>query len=284
MDNKGLLLPGPLVSNQWLYVHLDNPNLIVLDGSMNAPVGSSASSGADDLKIPKTRYFDLDGRFSLPESDLPHMMPSEHQFNLEARKLGISNGSVIVVYDSMGIYSSPRIWWMFKAMGHQNVAVLDGGLPKWKEQYPCESAGLVEEYPEGDFSGKLDTSYFHSASEVLGKIQDTKSCLLDARSAGRFQGIEPEPRAGLRGGHIPNALNLPFSSIVRDHQMVPTLELQSIFNDLDLKGKSIIFSCGSGLTACILTLGASILGYSELSVYDGSWTEWGRPSGWPLEK
>ncbi len=282
MGKLGLILPAPLVSCEWLNDHIEHPKLIVLDASINAPKGISKTAEDSGQRILNSRYFDLDGRFSLRGSDLPHMMPDEEQFNLEARKLGISKDSVIVVYDNAGIYSSPRIWWMFKAMGHHQIAVLDGGLPLWKEKYPTELLDGKENFLNGDFTGKLDTSYFRSSAEVLKRIIEPTSILIDARSAGRFMGIEQEPRKGLRGGHIPNSLNLPFTQIVKDHQIIPIEELRDVFGEFDLVRSSITFSCGSGLTACILALGAELVGLRQLSVYDGSWSEWGRPSDLPV--
>ncbi len=270
-----------LVTTEWLHEHLGSSDLIVLDASI-AAVGKKADPTQDRFQIAGSRFFDLDGDFSLPDSNLPHMMPTEAHFNAAAQKLGINQDSAIVVYDNLGIYSSPRIWWMFRAMGHENIAVLDGGLPAWQNKYPVEPQKVNRDYPLGNFIGKLNSSFFHSANEVLSSIENPKSLVIDARSSGRFYAKEPEPRAGLRGGHILKSKNLPFPSILADGHLLPIEALQDKFDEITHNAEELIFSCGSGLTACILALGAHRVGYNRLSVYDGSWAEWGMPGDFPV--
>jgi thiosulfate/3-mercaptopyruvate sulfurtransferase len=270
-----------LITAEWLHEHLGSPDLIVLDASI-AAFGEKVDSNQERFEIAGARFFDLDGDFSLLDTKLPHMMPTEAHFNAAAQKLGINQESAIVVYDNLGIYSSPRIWWMFRAMCHENIAVLDGGLPAWQEKYAVEPQEKRSDYPLGNFNGKLISSFFNSANEVLSEIENPKSVLIDARASGRFYATEPEPRAGLRGGHIPNSKNLPFPSIIADGQLLATEALQGKFDKIMQGADELIFSCGSGLTACILALGAHRAGYDNLSVYDGSWAEWGMPGDLPV--
>lgn len=272
--------PKQLVSVGWLAEHLDDTDLVILDASLPKPKSNPANNPLSSLQIPKTRFFDINGSFSDTSSDLPHMMPTPAHFQEHAQKLGVNQNSRIVVYDNIGVYSSPRARWMFKSMGHEHVAVLDGGLPEWVKEFPTESK-QENEYPAGNFTAKFNSNYFKKATEVLAAISDDTTTIVDARSAGRFQGTEPEPRAGLRGGHIPNSKNVPFPEMIDGNQMKSNEELKSVFEN-KVQSEQIIFSCGSGLTACIIALGAEIAGYGNLSVYDGSWSEWGIPSDLPV--
>jgi thiosulfate/3-mercaptopyruvate sulfurtransferase len=280
-------ITSSLVSVQWLAEHLNDDNLVILDASMK-PVfaGTRDSSLETPACIKGARRFDFDNDIRDKNTDLPHMMPSPEFFTQEMQKLGLHQDSAIVVYDRMGVFSSPRAWWMFRAMGHAQVAVLDGGLPAWeKAGYPLEKKE-PEKFTRqrGDFVTRSHPELFTNSDQVLEAIFDPRYAVIDARSEGRFKGIDPEPRAGLRGGHIPNSINLPYASVVVDGFLLPAPQLDSIFSNIIHKDQKLIFSCGSGVTACIDALAAELAGYSNLSVYDGSWSEWGLPSsGLPVK-
>lgn len=270
------------VSIDWLKANLDHPDLIILDASLPKPMTKAEDNPLAEIQIPGALFFDIDHRFSDATINLPHTMLSEEDFNGEARKLGINNESKLVVFDNLGVYSSPRVWWMFKAMGHDDIAVLDGGLPEWvKAGLPTEAKEKSQINP-GNFTANPRSSFFKNADDVLSVQSDTDTLILDARSRGRFEGTEPEPRAGLRGGHIPNSICLPFPEVVRENKMKDSNELKDQFEQLGVKHHDLVFSCGSGLTACIIALAAQIAGYEKLSVYDGSWSEWGQPGNLPV--
>lgn len=276
-------MPGAIVSVEWLAAHLGQPGLVVLDASMQPVRAGGVAQGSDAaLQIPGAQVFDFDKKICDRTSPLPHMMPTPELFEQEARALGVSQGSAVVIYDRIGVYSSPRAWWMFKAMGHDQVAVLDGGLPAWiAAGQPCQSASGQPTAP-GDFVARPRPALFCDADQVAAALADERSAVLDARSEARFHGREPEPRPGLRAGHMPNALNLPFSAVQAQGRMRAAEELDAIFASKVDRQQRLIFSCGSGVTACILALAAELAGYREISVYDGSWSEWGLPSSRPV--
>mgnify|MGYP005752571895 CR=1 FL=1 len=275
---------SPLVSVDWLNQNLYHPGLVVLDASLKQTKNATSSLVQETLQIPGARFFDIENTFSDKDSLLPHMLPEPEAFTREAQKLGISKNSYIVVYDNRGIYSSPRAWWMFKAMGHGQVYVLDGGLPEWVANgFVTEPAGTVGAVTKGDFVAKYNPALVSNKEDVLQALQNDKhSLIIDARSAARFQGKAPEPRPGLRLGHMPNASNLPFETLLNNGRMKPKAELEQIFQEYPLNGSKMIFSCGSGVTACITALGATLAGYDNFSVYDGSWSEWGASEDSPI--
>ena len=279
-----LNIPSSIVSTDWLEKGIGASDLVLLDSSVPPVVPDYFSVNRDEQfsVIPGARRFDYDKVVCEPNSFLPHMMPTRDLFEEEVRKLGINTTSTVIVYDDVGLYASPRAWWMFRAMGHERVAVLDGGLPKWLS----ENRVVSEKYSEaftGDFVAELKQGLFCDFEAVLKGLNSPNCAVLDARSERRFKGLDPEPRPGVRSGHMPNAKNLPFPEVLNGGLLKSVSELREIFMNLSLGHQNeIITSCGSGITACILTLAADVAGFSNLSVYDGSWAEWGLPGKLPV--
>lgn len=259
----------PIVSVAWLKNNLNANNLIVLDGTINKIFDTGQQ------QIPNARFFDIKKKFSDSTNAFPSAFPSIELFQESARELGINNSSAIVVYDDKGIYSSARVWWLFKAFGYTNVAVLNGGFPAWLQAgYDTES---MKNYTGeiGNFKPTLKPEFMQFFDDVKKASANKTHNIIDARSSGRFNCEVPEPREGLRMGTIPNSVNLPFTNLLDNGLLKPKTDLEPLFNAVANKDDAIIFSCGSGLTACVLALGAEISGYKNISVYDGSWTEWG---------
>lgn len=272
-----------VVSVDWLHSHLDDPDLILLDVSMEQVVGRIPVRYDQPCYLPGALKFDLEQVFVDPDSTLPHTLPSPERFTELARALGISASSRIVVYDNQGIYSSPRAWWMFQVMGHAQVQVLDGGLPAWlaKGHATQTEPGLPR--ITGDFQAHLQSRWLSDSAKVLQALDDPDACVIDARAAARFAGRAAEPRPGLRSGHMPGALNLPFLQLMGGDGYDSLDALAARFARLGVTpDQSLIFSCGSGITACIVLFAAAQLGYHKLSVYDGSWAEWGADDSLPV--
>ena len=269
-----IVISKPVISVDWLHSNLDAENLIVLDASIKK-VGGGDNEPKSELQIPKSLFFDLKEAFSDVSAPFPTTFPSEKQFTKGAQSLGINSDSALVIYDDKGIYSSARAWWMFKAMGHTNIAVLNGGLPKWMD------AGFGSEFkreyksPKGNFVARYNPEYMKFFDDVNQAAITKSHTIIDARSEARFKSLEPEPRVGLRSGTIPNSVNLPFEDLLEDYQLISKDLIEAKFKSLANKEEALIFSCGSGITACVLALGAELSGYKKISVYDGSWTEWG---------
>ncbi|WP_295833865.1 sulfurtransferase [uncultured Winogradskyella sp.] len=272
---------SPLVTVDWLYKHLEAENLVILDATIPKFVRTSIE---DNLGyIPNSLFFDIKKKFSNISADFPNTIPTSKQFQSEARELGINSNSCIIVYDAHGIYSSPRAWWLFKYFGHTNIAVLDGGLPEWMSKKYATQKKYSSPQAKGDFIADIKEELFTNFSGVnrFSKIEDT--LIFDARSFERFRGEVPEPRKGLRSGIIPNSVNLPYTKLLNGHTLKSEEELKSVFETFANNRERFVFSCGSGVTACNLALGASVVGYKNLVVYDGSWTEYGTLTPIPME-
>lgn len=268
-------MTSPLVSVSWLIDNLSHPDLVILDARMAKPA-SGAESPFATIQISGARQMQLKTAFSEPGSELPNTLPSPEHFQQEAQKLGINQNSLVVVYDDLGVYSSPRAWWLFRAMGHEKVVVLNGGLPAWvAAEQPVEEQA-ERTIPAGNFQATFDTNQVWSTQDVSDNLTTRAATLIDARSSARFTGEAPEPRAGLLSGHIPGSLNLPFGEAVKDGNMLPKEELQQVIADLDPAVGPVVFSCGSGITACIILL-AYYIATDEFGIlYDGSFSEWGQ--------
>ena len=268
--------PKVLVSTEWLAAHLKDPDLRILDASWLLPgVEGDAKAAYDAAHIPGARYFDIDD-ISDHRSELPHMAPPIEKFMSRLRAMGVGDGHQVVVYDNIGIYSAPRVWWTFKLMGQENIAVLDGGLPKWlAEGRPTED--LPPMVRDRHMTVRRQAHLVRDVTQVSSASKLGDHEILDARSAGRFSGTYPEPRAGLRGGHIPGSKNVPFTSLLNaDGTMKTPDALRAVFAaaGVDL-AKPAITTCGSGVTAAIISLALERIGKTDHSLYDGSWTEWG---------
>ena len=273
----------PMVTTDWLASRLDQEDLVVLDATwFMPPTTRDANAEYAEKHIPGAVHFDID-KVADHSSDLPHMLPEPADFAVAVRRMGVEPTTRVVVYDAPGLFSAPRVWWMFRVMGHENVAVLDGGLAKWTaEGHPVE-AGWVQK-PHGEFKAHFDTDLVRSLDQVRAALNSGGEQLLDARAAGRFTGATPEPREGLRPGHMPGAHNLPWAGIVMpDGTLAPKSDLEAAFAtagvDID---KPIVTTCGSGVSAAILSLALARLGQWRVPVYDGSWTEWGGRSDTPV--
>ncbi|MFJ6719902.1 MULTISPECIES: sulfurtransferase [unclassified Streptomyces] len=263
---------GPLIGPDQLALRLLEPDLVLFDASVGALRGA-------DRRIPGARPFDLDGALSDHDSPVPHTMPTAARFEEAMRELGLGDDDTVVVYDGAGIYSGARAWWMLRAMGFDRVAVLDGGLPGWEAAgLPLESNGPAYEGPRGTFTARPRPGLLVDADTVAKALTDPTAAVLDARSRERFAGTAPEPRPGLRGGHMPGAANLPFTELrAPGGSMLTPGELREAFRAVAGDRERLYFSCGSGVTACVLALGAELAGYRHTAVYDGSWSEWGLP-------
>jgi thiosulfate/3-mercaptopyruvate sulfurtransferase len=276
---------SPLVTTEWLAANLGRRNVRVVDGSWHMPhLKRDARAEFTGAHIPGAVFFDVDA-IADSRTSLPHMLPRASEFARSVGALGIGDGDRVIVYDSRGVVSAARVWWTFRAFGHDAVAVLDGGLPRWRaEGRPLES-GAPAPRPRR-FTARLRRRLVRDLARIRGNLTTRREQVLDARSRGRFDGTEPEPRAGLRPGHIPGSLNLPYEQLYQaDGTVLGPDALRRRFEaaGLDL-GKPVVASCGSGITASVLALGLYALGRSDVAVYDGSWTEWGGRSDTPVER
>lgn len=274
----------PIVSAEWLHQHLDDPTIRPLFVMGLKKTQKDLAEQDNPLQIPGSVWFDLKQTFKDPASPLPNTVPNAEDFQNNCRSLGINQDSTVVLYDANGVYSSPRAWWLFRVMGHKKVVVLNGGLPAWIEAGYTTEKFLPAQVESGNFIAEFQMDRIQFTNAMLENIDTQRFQVLDARSAGRFEGTAPEPRAGMSSGHIPGSKSLPFTKVLRDGKFKPEAELRALFTGLELDEKPLIFSCGSGITACINLLAAEqVLEYPK-SVYDGSWTEWASTEGLPIEK
>lgn len=264
----------PMVSTAWLADRLGDPNVRVVDATL--PLVGQPGHGRDSYRaghIPSAVFFDINAIADLT-TDLPHMLPTPEAFSQAAGQLGLARDATVVVYDAHGIYSAPRVWWSLRVMGYADVLVLDGGLKLWLAQgRPVESADTLA--PAVPVEAAFNPALVVNIADVTRLLASGEAQIVDARSAARFRGEVPEPRASLRTGHMPGALNLPFNEVVNpDGTLKSASELATVFAHVDLH-RPIVTTCGSGVTASVLALALARLGRPDVAVYDGSWTEWG---------
>jgi thiosulfate/3-mercaptopyruvate sulfurtransferase len=279
----GFAHPESLVSTDWLAANLSQPDLRVIDATYYLPMqGKDAKAEYLECHIPGAVFFDIDD-ISDSTSSLPHMLPPPEKFASRVRRLGIGDGNRLVIYDAQGMMSAARVWWMFRIFGAREVAILDGGLPKWlAENRPVED-GQVQ-LQERHFTARLDNTQVRGKDQIRRNIQSKREQVLDARSPGRFHGTEPEIWPGRRSGHIPGARNLAYGQLLKpDMTFKDSDAMRGLYEGagIDL-AKPVVTTCGSGITACVLAFGLHLIGHRDVAVYDGSWAEWGLPGDTPV--
>jgi thiosulfate/3-mercaptopyruvate sulfurtransferase len=272
-----------LVSTDWLAERLGAPDIKVADATWFLPtMGRDARQEYRDAHMPGAVYLDIDD-IADKENSLPHMLPEPAKFSSRVRKLGLGDGVRIVLYDNNRYSASARAWWMFRVFGHNDVAVLDGGLAKWRaEGRPVDDATVTPR--EAHFTARQNHLLVRDLEQMRANLVSRRDLVIDARAAGRFAGTEPEPRKGLRSGHIPGSVCVPYLDLIRpDGTLAPADELRRRFAAAGMDRRPIATTCGSGVTACTLALALYDIGVPEVAVYDGSWTEWGGRADTPVE-
>ena len=273
-----------LVETDWLEDNLGDENIRIVDATWYLPtVDREGIQDYEEGHIPGAVFWDIDA-VADPESYLPHMMPDEPTFESHMKKLGIGSDRHVIVYDNMKMMTAPRVWWTLRAFGHDRVSLLNGGLNKWRDENRQQTTDAPD-IPATTFKASFNPAMIRSMDQVWENLATEAEQVLDARGAGRFNGTDPEPRPECRSGHIPRSMNLPFNLLIDPESgtVKPPAELEALIAEAGIDASSpVVTTCGSGITACVLALGLHLTGRHDVSVYDGSWTEWGSHDSAPV--